>query len=276
MKIIDQTFIQLRRKSEGALIGYTMIGIPSPKGTLKIVDSMINGGVDILELGLPFSDPIADGPTIQDASNKALKLGVKTDTAFRIIEQIRDDHKIPLILLTYYNPIYRMGLNNFFKEASSVGLNGIIVPDLPFEESQEYCKLASKYNMDTIFLTSPATSLERLDKIVNVTSGFLYLVSLFGVTGVRKNVENSAIKLVKDVKKYVENRCNLAVGFGISNPNHIKEFISAGADGIIIGSAFVKIINQNLPESDILDQVEEFTKSLKEATKWNNKKIQDN
>lgn len=268
MKTINQKFKQLRSKNEAALIGYTMIGIPSPNGTLNIVNSMIKGGVDILELGLPFSDPIADGPTIQDASNRALNLGINTDNAFKIIEQLRNEHKIPLVLLTYYNPIYRMGLERFFQKASNVGVNGIIVPDLPFEESKEYCKTANKYSLDTIFLTSPATSFDRLERIVNVTSGFLYLVSIYGVTGARKKVESSAIKLVKDVKKFVMNRCNLAVGFGISSPTHIQEFISAGADGIIIGSAFIKLINQKIPESKILKQVEEFTKSLKEATKF--------
>jgi tryptophan synthase alpha chain len=254
-------------KGETSLIGFLTAGLPSPERTALVVESMIKGGIDILELGIPFSDPIADGPTIQAASHKALSLSMTPQKVFRLVEQIKAKHNIPIVLLTYFNPIYRMGIDHFINTGKSLGLDGIIVPDLPIEESGEYCSLAEKYGLDTIFLASPATSIERLQKIISVTSGFLYLVSIYGVTGTRSNIEISSLELVKKFKQYTADRVNLAVGFGISKPEHVKRVVSSGADGAIVGSAYVKMINEIESEDEMLKQIETLTSSLKKPTR---------
>jgi tryptophan synthase alpha chain len=178
MSLIEKTFRDLREKNEAALIGYLTVGIPNPNKTSLVAEALIRGGVDILELGIPFSDPIADGPTIQAASHQALNLGVTPKSVFTTVEQIKSRYNLPIVLLTYFNPIYRMGINKFLETGKAHGVDGLVVPDLPVEESGKYCNFAEKHGIDTIFLASPATSVERLHKIVNATSGFLYLVSL--------------------------------------------------------------------------------------------------
>lgn len=267
MSLIEEVFRRLKEKGESALIGYITAGIPSPDKTPLVAEALIRGGVDILELGVPFSDPIADGPTIQAASHHALNLGVTPKTVFSIVEQIKARYKVPIAILTYYNPIYRMGVDRFIETGRSHGLDGLIVPDLPVEESNEYRVSAEKYGVDTVFLASPATSVERLRKIVDATSGFLYLVSLYGVTGARSKVEESTLDLVKRFKQYTSGRVNLAVGFGISRPEHVKSVVSAGADGAIVGSAFVKAVDEGLSEGVMLKRLEELAATLKQSTR---------
>ncbi len=267
MSLIEETFRRLKEKGEAALIGYITTGIPSPDKTPLVAEALIRGGVDILELGIPFSDPIADGPTIQAASHQALNLGVTPKSVFSTVEKIKGKYDVPIVLLTYYNPIYRMGIGSFMETGRSHGVDGLIVPDLPVEESGEYRKFAETYGVDTIFLASPATSVERLEKIVEVSSGFLYLVSLYGVTGARSKVEESTLDLVKRFKQYTSGRVNLAVGFGISKPEHVKSVVSAGADGAIVGSAFVKMVDEEVSEGVMLKRLEELTVSLKQPTR---------
>ncbi len=267
MSLIEDVFKNLKEKNEAALIGYVTAGIPTPEKTHLVADALIRGGVDILELGVPFSDPIADGPTIQAASHRALSLGVTPKTVFAMVEQKKAENNVPLVLMTYYNPIYRMGVDNFMEAGRSRGLDGLIVPDLPVEESNDYCSSAGKWGVDTIFLASPATSVERLRKFVDVTSGFLYLVSLYGVTGARSSVEASTLNLVRRFKTHTSGRVNLAVGFGISRPEHVEGVVSAGADGAIVGSAFVKLVEADLSEEVMLERLEELTASLKRPTR---------
>lgn len=267
MSSITETFQKMRSRREAALIGYVIAGDPKPEFTPKIAEALIKGGVDILELGLPFSDPIADGPTIQAASVRALKADTTPRKVLKIARTIRQNHDVPVIVMTYYNPVFRMGLNAFFRLAKECMIDGVIVPDLPVEEAAEYKQAALACGVDTIFLAAPSTSLKRLPKIVNCTSGFLYLVSHFGVTGAKKAVEQSTIQLIKKVIPYTLGHTPLAVGFGVSKPEHVRCITKAGADGVIVGSAFVNIVQKNQgTHQKMLKELSEMANKLKTAT----------
>jgi len=264
---ISESFAQLKKKGEGALIAYLTVGYPTLKQTPRLIGAMIEGGADIIELGIPFSDPIADGPTIQAAVMRSLASGTKPLDALEIARAVREKHDTPLVLMTYFNPIYRVGLQKFLSLAKNSGISGIIVPDLPVEESKDYKKECVATDIDTIFLASPSTHPERLKQILAQTSGYLYLISLYGVTGVRSAVSESALALIKEYRAIVGGAIPLAVGFGISKPDHVKEMIHAGADGAIVGSAFVKIIGENsrnMPRS--LKKLEGLVRAMKKAT----------
>jgi len=266
MKTIETVFSGLQAQGDGALIGYITAGDPAPNYTPKIASALIKGGVDILELGLPFSDPIADGPTIQQASLRALNSGTNPQTVMEIAKQISQNHDTPTVIMTYFNPIFRMGLEKFFKTAKDSNVSGIIVPDLPVEEAREYRKAAADFGVKTIFLAAPTTKADRLPLIVNASSGFLYLVSRFGVTGAKSTIQNSTIQLIKRVLPYTKGRIPLAVGFGVSKPEHAKSIIDAGADAVIVGSAFVNAVNGNLPHPDrMLEDIETTARELKQA-----------
>ena len=269
MSSIAEVFKKLKARSEGALIGYVMGGDPEPRCTPAIADALIKGGVDILELGLPFSDPIADGPTIQAASTHALTSGTTPKIVLETVKIIKKKHDVPIIVMTYYNPVFKMGLEKFFITAKSSNVDGVIVPDLPVEEAGDYRKAAEGTNIATIFLAAPSTTNERLARIVDCSSGFLYLVSHFGVTGTKAAVEDSTISLIQRVNPFTVGRVPLAVGFGISKPEHVRRVIAAGADGVIVGSAFVNIIRENQGnQSKMLAELEETARKLKAATRW--------
>lgn len=264
---IKETFERLKDKGEGALIGYIMGGDPRPDLTPKIAEALIEGGADVLELGIPFSDPVADGPTIQAANLRALKSGTTPARVLEIANQIKGYYNIPIVILTYYNIIFRIGLEIFFDKAKKSKVNGIIVPDLPVEEAQDYKFIANKHGIDTIFLASPSTSIVRLKKIIEYTSGFLYVVSLFGVTGARKTLKRSTIRLIERIMPYIKGKTPLAVGFGISQPCQVRSIIEAGVDGAIVGSAFVEIIQKNERDEDnMLNSIRNYANELKKAT----------
>ena len=224
-------------------------------------------GVDILELGLPFSDPIADGPTIQAAGLRALNAGTTPMKVLEIAKQIKSQHDIPIVVMTYYNPVFRIGLDKFLGSAKDHMVDGFIVPDLPVEEAADYKKAAKACGLDTIFLAAPSTSNERLGKIVECSSGFLYLVSHYGVTGTKTTVEDSTVQLIKRVLPFTAGKIPLAVGFGISKPEHVKRIIAAGADAAIVGSAFINIITKNQGNEDLmLKGLKATASSLKAAT----------
>lgn len=267
MNAITETFQKAKAKGDGALIGYVTAGDPSPEVTPKIADALIRGGVDILELGLPFSDPIADGPTIQAASVRALAAGTTPAKVLHIAKEIHQSRQTPIVIMTYYNPIFKMGLDNFCRQAKECLVDGIIVPDLPVEEADDYKQAAVGEGLDTIFLAAPSTSTERLRRIVASSSGFLYLVSHFGVTGTKTDVQDSTIQLVKRVKTFTAEKVPLAVGFGISKSEHVEKLISAGADGVIVGSAFVNIVHKNAGKPDVmLEDLQATVAALKKAT----------
>lgn len=268
MSSIQKTIQNQKQQGNGALIGYITAGDPNPEMTPKIADALIRGGVDVLELGLPFSDPIADGPTIQAASLRALNAGTTPLKVLETAKQIKQQHDVPIVIMTYYNPVFRLGLENFCITAKKSGVDGLIVPDLPVEEATDYKKAASTEGLDTIFLAAPSTSNQRLIKIVEASSGFLYLVSHFGVTGAQSTIENSTIQLIKRIKPFTDGKIPLAVGFGISTPQHIQQVIDAGADAAIVGSAFINIIQKNAGNTQkMLKELETTARALKSAAK---------
>ena len=267
MNSITKSFQNAKAQGNGVLIGYIMAGDPNTEVTPKIADALIKGGADILELGLPFSDPIADGPTIQAASVRALDAGTTPIKVLEIAKQIKSKHDIPVVVMTYYNPMFRIGIDNFCHLAKDCMVDGFIVPDLPVEEAMDYKKAATAHGLDTIFLAAPSTTNKRLNKIVLCSSGFLYLVSHYGVTGAKTTVEDSTVQLIRRVLPFTAGKIPLAVGFGVSKPEHVQRIISAGADAAIVGSAFINIIQKNKKPNDMLKKLQITTQALKEATK---------
>ena len=267
MSAIAKVFERLKIREEGALIGYITAGDPAPTCTPLLAEALINGGVDILELGLPFSDPIADGATIQAASVRALNAGTTPKKVLEMAQQIKRKHDVPIVIMTYYNPLFRIGLEKFFSLARDCLVDGLIVPDLPVEEAGDYRGVAISYGVDTIFTAAPSTSAERLRRIVACSSGFLYLVSHFGVTGEQERLEDSTIHLVKRVLPYTAGHVPLAVGFGISKPAHVRSIMEAGADAVIVGSAFVKVVQKNVGNIDrTVAEIRGVAQKLKAAT----------
>lgn len=268
MSRITEVFAELRDRNEGALIPYLTVGDPSPKKTPRFVSALIDGGADIVELGIPFSDPIADGPTIQSAVSRSLASGSKPSDAFEIARDVHEKYDTPLVLMTYFNPVFRYGVSKFVDLARKSGISGLIVPDLPVEESEEYKSTCDSAGIDTILLASPSTDPKRLERILSQTSGYLYLVSLYGVTGIRRTVSESALKLVARYKDIVSGKVPLAAGFGISRPQHVKEVINAGADGAIVGSAFVRIVEENSHNSArAAEKLKGLAKAMKRAAR---------
>lgn len=266
MKTIADTFRVLRDRRDGALVGYVMAGDPSPKETSSVIEALVQGGVDILEIGVPFSDPIADGPTIQAAALRALKAWTTPLSALEIAKETASRFDIPVVLLTYFNPVFKLGVERFLHLCRGSGVSGLIIPDLPVEEASEYRKAMLAKELDTIFLASPSTTSSRLDRIVENTSGFLYLVSVFGVTGVRENVEDLTVTTIRRVLGYTRGKVPLAVGFGISCPSHVEAIFKAGADGAIVGSAFVRLIEENLADRGrMLQALRSKARELKSA-----------
>ena len=260
---LKEKFSELKKKKEGALIGFVTAGDPTAEDTIEIAKAMIKGGIDILELGLPFSDPVADGPVIQKAGERALSEGMNPDKFFEIAGRIKD---VPKAVLTYYNIVLQRGLDEFCADCAKTKIEGLVIPDLPIEECEPLRNACKKHNISLILLAAPTTSDDRLKKILKEADGFLYVVSVAGVTGARKDLSSQVKPLVQRIKKQ-SGGLPLAVGFGISNPDHVKEVIASGAEGAIVGSAFEKIIEANLGDKEkMLRELEGFARNLKEAT----------
>lgn len=266
MSRIKNKFSELKKKKEKALIAYIMVGYPDEKTTISAVKGLVKGGVDIIELGFPFSDPIADGPVIQNASTISLNKGTKIDKFFKILKKIRKDTDIPLVLMTYTNILYRKGFDQFMQKAKGFGIDGFILPDMAIEESENYLKAARKNKLDTIFLISPNTSIERIKKILKVTTGFLYLVSMYGTTGMRTKIQKYTIDAIRKTNKIVNKKIPVGIGFGINTPKEAKKFLTLGADAVIVGSAFLRLIEKT-PPGKVESKIASFTKSLKNTTK---------
>lgn len=235
--MIEKTFAKLKEKGEGALIAYICAGDPTPKETKDIVMSLIKGGADMIEVGLPFSDPIADGLAIQGAIDRSLRSGMTPDLYFEVISDLNVN--VPLLVMTYYNLIFKRGVKKFVGDCKKSGISGIIVPDLPIEESKELASSCKKQGVDLIFFIAPTTTDTRIKNTLKHASGFLYLVSRLGVTGQRDDVSSSTTTLLNRLSSV---KIPKAVGFGISKKEHAEQVIKAGADGVIVGSAFVNII----------------------------------
>lgn len=265
MSKIRSKFDDLRSKNQKALIAYVMAGFPSERDTVAAVRGLVKGGADIIELGMPFSDPLADGPVIQNAGFKALQKGMNFDKFLSLVKKIRSETDIPLVLMTYTNILYRHGYEKFISTVKKAGIDGLILPDMSISESGEFLRAARKNNMDTIFLISPNTSQDRIKKIAGASSGFLYLVSVFGTTGGQQKFQRYTTDAVKNAKKTLRGKIPLGVGFGVSNPDQAKFIIRSGADAIIVGSAFLRLI-ESTPPNKIESKIGSFTNSLKKAT----------
>ncbi|MFA6635914.1 MAG: tryptophan synthase subunit alpha [Candidatus Omnitrophota bacterium] len=242
MNRIDKTFSELKKKKKKAFIPYITAGDPDLATTEKIVVSLERSGADIVEIGIPFSDPIADGPVIQKAVQRSLLAGCSVKGVFEMVKNVRKKVDLPIVFMTYYNIIYRMGVKRFVEQAALSGADGIIVPDLPLEEAGDLLKEAAKRDFCVIMLTSPTTSPERYKKIAASSRGFVYHVSLTGVTGIRSSI---TIGLKSDLAFFGKrSKKPVCVGFGISGPGQASE-IAKIADGVIVGSAIVRIIEEN-------------------------------
>ncbi|KGK98748.1 tryptophan synthase subunit alpha [Methanococcoides methylutens] len=255
---LSTKFIELNAKKEAALLAYVCAGDPNIEATPAIVDSLIKGGADIIELGLPFSDPVADGPTIQEASERALAAGMNPDRYFELVASL--DVDVPLVCMTYYNLIFQRGLDKFVKDCVNSGISGLIVPDLPAEESEELARSCSTNGVDLIFLIAPVTTDERIKMILEKSSGFVYIVSRLGVTGARSEVTDATAQILSRVKTDIPK----AVGFGISNGEQASKVVAAGADGIIVGSAFVDIVASG---DNVNKRLEELASDIKSGCK---------
>jgi len=264
MSRIKEKFAELSAKKEKALIAYIMVGYPNENATISAVRGLIKGGADIIELGFPFSDPLADGPIIQNASTVSLDNGTKLNKFFNIVKKIRKETDIPLILMTYTNILYHKGYSKFIAEAKNAGIDGFILPDMSIEESKEYL-VSAKNTADTIFLVSPNTTKSRIERIAKSSSGFLYLVAVYGTTGVKIGIQNYTLNAIKEVKKITKGKIPVGVGFGVSTPEDVKKYIKAGADAVIVGSAFLKLI-EKIPQNKLESSIAIFTKSLKRQT----------
>jgi tryptophan synthase alpha chain len=264
MSRIKEKFAELSAKDEKALVAYIMVGYPNYKATTIAIKGMIKGGADIIELGFPFSDPLADGPTIQNASTVSLNNGTKIDSFLRFVKKIRSETSVPLVLMTYSNILYNKGYSKFINEAKKAGIDGFILPDMSIEESKEYLKSAKKIT-DTIFLVSPNTKKSRITQIAKSSSGFLYLVAVYGTTGIKTEIQNYTLKAIKEIKKITHEKIPLGVGFGVSTPNDVKRYVEAGADAVIAGSVFLNLI-KTTPISELESTITTFTKSLKTQT----------
>jgi tryptophan synthase alpha chain len=256
---IEKKFRELKYNNRKALITFLTAGDPDIDTSYNVVEQMIKNGIDILEIGIPFSDPLAEGPTIEKASYRALASNTTTDDVFSLVKNIRDTYDLPIILMLYVNLIYKFGIEKFMKKCSEVGVDGLIIPDLPFEEVEEVKGLAHKENLVIINLVAPTTKHVRLKKIAKESEGFIYCVSSLGVTGERKNITTNLSDFYDRLRK--ETSLPLALGFGLSNKEQIDR-LEGDWDGYIIGSAIVNIIAQYGKESPI--HVGDFIKSLKD------------
>lgn len=241
MNRINRTFKRLKKEERAAFIAYVTAGDPDLRTTEKIVLGLEKALVDIIELGIPFSDPLADGPIIQQASYRAIKNGATLRKIFAMTGRLRMRTDIPIVFMTYFNPVLQYGLKNFFTSCVGSGVDGVIVPDLPYDEAKELISLGRRYKVATIFLAAPTSTRKRLEKIAANSSGFIYYVSLTGVTGARRRLPADVISNVRRIKAMTDKP--VAVGFGVSDAVQAR-MLAKVADGVIVGSAIVRIIGE--------------------------------
>lgn len=251
-------------KNKKSFIPFITCGDPNLETTEKLIHEAVKNGADLIELGIPFSDPVAEGPVIQAADLRALKSGTTTEKLFDFVKQIRTSVPIPLVFMTYANIVFSSGSEKFIKRCRDVGINGIITPDLPFEESDEFKPFCDKYDIDLISMISP-TSQNRIPMIAKEAAGFLYVVSSLGVTGIRNEINTDLESMIKTVREYTDIPCE--IGFGISTPEQAEK-MSAIADGVIVGSAIVKIVGEYGTQSP--EHVGTFIRKMKDAVMKNN------
>jgi tryptophan synthase alpha chain len=238
---ISRRFAALRESGELGIVAYITAGDPSLAATLKFVLALAEAGADVIELGIPFSDPLADGPTIQRASERALKCGTTLGQVIELVREIRKSSEVPIVLFGYYNPVLQMGLEKFANDAAASGADGVLITDLTPEESDDYRRVLAAHHLDTVFLGAPTSTDERLRKIAEASSGFLYLISRTGVTGAKVALPDELPALLRRARKVTE--LPIAVGFGISLPGHVS-VLGGLADAAVVGSALVSEIEK--------------------------------
>jgi len=257
---ISRLFERLKQENRRGLIAYITAGDPSLDLTVELVKALERGGADLIELGVPFSDPLADGPVIQRASERALAAGTNLHAVLEMASEIRSSSEIPLLLFSYLNPLMRYGFEAVARDASAAGIDGCLLTALRVEEAHDYVGVMRAHNMDTVFLAAPTSTEHRLRLVARYSSGFVYLVSRTGVTGERDSLSGSVEPLVSAMRKITS--LPLAVGFGISKPEHMAE-VGAVADAAVVGSAFVRLIERNAGNTSLPLQLESFTRELK-------------
>jgi len=260
MTRIGRLFENLKQEGRKALVAYLTAGDPSPDRTPALVDALVRGGADLIELGVPFSDPIADGPVIQRAGERALRAGTTLRRVLEIAAEIRQRSEVPLLLFTYLNPVVRYGLDYLAADAADAGIDGCLLTDVSVEEAQDYVSAMHRHGLDTVFLAAPTSTSRRLRLVAQYSTGFIYLVSRTGVTGERDSFSDAAGDLVESVRAI--SRLPLALGFGISRPEQVCE---AGqlVEGVVVGSAFVRVIEEHGASDSLEARLEAFTAQLK-------------
>jgi tryptophan synthase alpha chain len=256
---IAQLFATYKAQGRKAFIAYLTAGDPSLAQTVDLVLALERGGADLIELGVPFSDPIADGPVIQRASERALRAGATLPKLLETVREIRRHSQVPLLLFSYLNPLLRYGFDNLARDAAAAGIDGVLLTDLSVEEAAEPVSRLRSQSLDTVFLAAPTSSERRLKLVAEHSSGFVYLVSRTGVTGEQVSVAASAASLTARMRQLTQ--LPLALGFGVSTPAQVKE-VAQLADGVVVGSALVKFIEAHAFAPDLAAQLEAFTRHL--------------
>ena len=262
MTSVSDCFKSLHDSSQCALIPFITAGDPDLKTTAEALRILDESGADLIELGVPYSDPLADGPTIQAAATRALQQGVRLDDVLEMVKDVAPQLKAPIILFTYYNPILNRGIESFLKQIAEVGIKGLVVPDLPLEEAQSLLTPAAEIGIEVVLLVAPTSSKERIEAIAHQSQGFIYLVSVTGVTGVRNQIESRVQDILQQMRTVTDKP--IGVGFGISQPEQARQIRDWGADAVIVGSAFVKRLADGTP-TEGLSAIGEFCQSLKLA-----------
>ena len=265
MNRIDKKFQELRDQGATAFMPYFCAGDPNPELTSKLLLTLEEAGADLIELGVPFSDPIADGPTVQRASERALTHHISLQEILEMVATVRTQTDIPIALMSYYNPIFRMGEDAFCKAAQDAGVDGVIIPDLPPEQAQSLLEIAPRYNLATIFLVAPTSPPERMQLIASVSTGFIYCVSVTGVTGARAMLSDEIAPMIAELRKHTDKP--ISVGFGVSTPNQATQ-IAQIADGVIVGSAIINVVEEHInDEARLFTAVKQFASDLAAGVK---------
>lgn len=265
---IEKKFYQLKARKQKGLICYVMGGYPNPIACEKVISAIVEGGADIIEIGIPFSDPIADGPVIQEAAFKALKKGVTPQICLNLIKKTRKRYpELPIVIMTYSNILEKYGFRKFMEMAKEAGTDGFILPDMTIDESEKYLQYSKDLGLASIFLVAPNTSNLRIKNTLAVSTGFVYVVSVYGTTGMRSSFNKYTLTAIKNIKK-LGSKKNISVGFGISTPQHVKLMSNNGADAVIVGSAIVKMIDSNKKDNviQLQNNLRNYIKSLKAAS----------
>jgi tryptophan synthase alpha chain len=264
MTRISKRFEDLKARGEKALVCFVVAGDPDIETTRRIVLELDAAGADVVEIGIPFSDPIADGPSIQAASMRSLDRGTNVPAVLDLVAAIRRDSQIPIVLMTYYNPVMHFGVSKFAQEGAKAGVDGTIVTDLTPEEANEWKSAAENAGIDTVFLLAPTSTADRIEKVTSLASGFVYCVSRTGVTGARVSVAQGVHELVSSIRARTDKP--IAVGFGISKPEHVRE-VSEYADGVVVGSKLVDLIASGSDTESMLAELRKTVSDLKSGTR---------